>query len=424
MPTLSKHYALLDFDPGNPLSVPVQPISCNVTVSETWSPYVRATVVVQTSSMPYSPDPRFPLFMGLRLQQDFGDLIYAYEITDDYTPVTVSSITAAYSPIKVASITRTYAQPWNIFETGLPISTVTTAYTPVTPLKLTNAGLAAVYAMSDFLHSSGTFNPADSTIFNGELMLRSIESDYVTGESTLELTSNEAMLLDTIGYPRALGTFGTYTNLRDLINAVFSYSIGALTQLEPGTANYTYSPAYTLTWPANQSAWSILDAIVKAANLVLYADEAGKWYLQTAAEVAGDLYLKDDDNITMLTSKIDRNNRNFFDYAIVEYFQPDGTVTYDNFGTSGFDISKDAYFKVDGVKDPGGNAAQALVWRAQTRGIIYSVEAISNYDARPRQTMTIDVTGEPTKTATIQSVTWSLPSDRMSIDIRDLQEVI
>jgi hypothetical protein len=372
--------------------------------------------------MPYSPDPRYPLFMGLRLQQDFGDLIYAYELTDDYTPVKVASITAAYSPVKVASITRTYAQPWNIFETGLPISTVTTAYTPVTPLKLTNAGLAAVYAMSDFLHTGGTFNPTDSTIFDSRLMLRSIETDYVTGESTLELTSNEAILLDSIGYPSDI--IFTYTSLRDIINYVLQTSIGYFTQLEPGTADYTYSTPYAFNWKPQQTGWSILDALVKQANLVLYCDEAGKWYLQTAAEIAGDLYLKDDDNITMLTSKIDRNSTNFFDYAVVEYMQPSGIAAYDSYGISGFDISKDAYFKIEDVTKPGNGAAQALVIRAQTRGIIYSVEAISNYDARPRQTMTIDVTGEPTKTATIQSVTWSLPSDRMSVDIRDLQEVI
>ncbi len=75
MPALSKHYALLDFDPGNPASVPVEPISVDVTVDENWAPYCQATVVVPTTSMPYSPDPRFPVFMGLRLQQDFGDLI-------------------------------------------------------------------------------------------------------------------------------------------------------------------------------------------------------------------------------------------------------------------------------------------------------------------------------------------------------------
>lgn len=422
MPTLSKHYALVDFDPGNPTSVLVEPISATVTVDETWSPSIRATVVVPTASLPYDPDPRYPLFLGLRLQQDFGDLIYAYEFTNDYTPVTVSSLTAAHTPVEVSAFTRDYAQPWNIFESSLPLSTVTTAYTPVTPLKLTNAGFTEVWRMSDYLHTSGTFNPADSTVFDSYLMLRSVQKDYVTGETTLELMSSEAILHDSIGYPTDF--YFNFEDLRSIINYVLNETFGAGTQLQPGTANKTYSPAYTFVWKPNQSAWDILYALVNAAGLVLYADEHGDFYLVTAGAVSGDLYLKDDDNITMLSSKIDRNSKNFFDYAIVEYVTTGGIVTYDSFGISGFDISKDFYYKAEDMNYPGSGAAQALVLRGMTRGQVYNVEAISNYNTRPRQTMTIDVTGEPTKTAIIQSVTWSLPSDRMTVNIRDLQEVI
>ena len=421
MATLSKHYALLDFDPGNPLSVPVEPISVEVTVDETWAPYVRATVVVPTNAMPYSPDPRYAVFLGLRLQQDFGDLIYVYEITADYAG-DVSNITAAFGG-NVDRITRAYSKPWNVFETALPLSTVTTAFAPVTPLKLTNADLASVYKMSDYLHSSGTFNPAPSTIFDGYLMLRSIVKDYLSGETTLELTSHEAILQDSIGYPSDL--ILNFTSLRSIINYVLADTIGAFTQLQPGAADSTYSPAYGFLWLPNQTGWDILNALVTAANLVLYCDEKGDWYLDYAAATTGDLYLKDDDNITTLSSRIDRNSSQFFDYAVVEYRNEGSLPVYKNFGVSGFPISKDAYFMLDNVEPPAApaNAAQAMVWRAVTRGEIFEVEAISNYDARPRQEMTIDVTGEPVKTAIVQSINWSLPSARMSVDIRDLTEV-
>lgn len=421
MPTLSHHYALIDFDPGNPASVPVSPISVDVKVDEKWSPYCQANVVVATADLPYDPDPRYPLFLGLRLQQDFGDLMYVYEITNDYTPVTISSITAAYTPnVEVGRISRDYTAPWNIFETGLPISTVTTAYTPVTPLKLTNAGLADVWRMSDFLHSSGTFNPQDSTIFDGYLMLRSVTKDYVTGETTLELMSHEAILLDSIGYPSDF--IISYTSLREIINRVLDETIG-WAQLEENGIDYTYSTPYPFVWKPNQTAWDIVNALVTAAGKVLYCDETGKWWLQNAGAVSGDLYLKDDDNITMLTSRIDRNSKAFFDYAVVEYVTTAGIVTYDSFGISGFPISKDAYFKREDMNYPGSGGAQAMVLRAMTRAETYSVEAISNYDARPRQEMTIDVTGEPTKTAIVQSISWALPSDRMTVTIRDLVEV-
>lgn len=418
MPTLSKQYALLDFDPGNPASVPVEPISVSVRVDETWSPYCQATVVVATNSMPYSPDPRFPLFLGLRLQQDFGDLIYNYEITADFDG-DVSAITAAYGG-DVSDITRAYSQPWNIFETGLPISTVTAAYGGDVS-NLTAADLMEVWRMSDFLHSSGTFNPAPSTIFDGYLMLRSVVKDYLTGETTLELSSHEAMLIDSIGY---MTSPTNYSSLRDIINYVLMDSIGPFAQLQPGAADKLYSPAYGFEWLPEQTAWDILDALVKQAGLVFYCDEKGDWYLETAGGTSGTLYLKDDDNITTLSSRIDRNAANFFDLARIEYRYQDGTPSiYDAYGASGFDISKDRYFLLQDIPYPGSGAALSLVQRAVTRGEIFEVEAISNYDARPRQEMTIDVTDEPTKTAVIQSITWSLPSARMSIDIRDLQEV-
>lgn len=418
MALLSKHYALLDFDPGNPASVPVEPISVDVQVDETWSPYVRATVVVPTNAMPYSPDPRYALFLGLRLQQDFGDLIYNKEITADYAG-DVSSITAAFGG-DVSDITRAYSRPWNIFEQALPISTVTAAYGGDVS-NLTAADLMEIWRMSDFLHSSGTFNPAPSTIFDGYLMLRSVTKNYLNGETTLELTSHEAILQDSIGYPSDL--IFTYTSLRAIINQILAETIGVFTQLQPGPADYTYSPAYGVNWRPEQTAWDYLNALVTAANLVLYCDEKGDWYLDYAGSVSGDLYLKDDDNITTLTSRIDRNSEQFFDYAIVEY-RYNGMPSYKSFGVSGFPISKDRYFLIENVQDPGGNPAQAMVWRAATRGETYEVEAISNYDARPRQEMTIDVTGEATKTAIVQSIRWSLPSARMSVDIRDLQEVI
>jgi hypothetical protein len=419
MPTLSQHTALLDFYPGDPDATPVAPISCTVTVDETFSPYVTATVVVPTNAMPYSPDPRFPVFLGLQLQQDFGDLLIIYKITADHGG-NMASLTAAFGG-DVAKVTRAYTSPWNIFEPGLPLSTVTAEYGGDVS-DITAADLMTVWKMSKFLHGEGTFNPAPSTIFDGYLMLRAITKDYISGETTLELTSHEAILLDSVGYPSEI--IPTYSSLRDLINSVLAETIGALTQLQPGAADFVYSEPYARVWPAEKTAWDYLYELVTSAGLVLYCDEKGDWYLEYSMAVSGSLELKDDDNITTLSSRIDRNNPNFFDYAIVEYRNEGELPVYKNFGISGFDISKDRYFRFENLEYPGGNPAQELVYRGNTRGETYEVEAISNYNARPRQNMTIDVTGEPTKTAIIQSITWSLPSARMSVDIRDLTEVI
>jgi hypothetical protein len=418
MPTLSKHYAFLTLDPGNPLSETIEPISVDVTVDETWAPYVQATVVIPSNVAPSWLDPRNATFLGLRLQQDFGDLVYDYELTADFGG-DVSAITAAYAG-DVSDITRAYTAPWNIFEPALPISTITAAYGGDVS-NLTAADLMEVWRMSDFLHESGTFNPEPSTVFDGLLMLRTVTKDYLSKETTLELTSHEAILQDSIGYPSDV-TF-TFFSLRDIINFVLEENIGIFTQLQPGAANYTYSPSYEFIWKPEKTGWDILNELVTSAGLVLYCDEKGDWYLDYPGASAGVLELKDDDNITTLTSTIDRNSESFFDYAVVEYRNEGAAPVYQNFGISGFPISKDRYFLYENLQYPGGNPAQELVYRGATRGEIYEVEAISNYDARPRQNMTIDVTDEPTKTAIIQSITWSLPSARMSVDIRNLTEV-
>lgn len=414
MPTLSRHTAYLAFPDTNET---IEPISVDVTVAENWSPSIRATVTIKTGSEPYALDPTIPTIMGLRLQQDFGELVYINKITADYSGI-ISAITAAFTPVIVSAITGKYSKPWNIFETGLPLSTVTTSYTPVTPLKLTNANLATVYRMSDFLHSEGTFNPQESTVFDARvLMLRSLIRNYISGETTLELASLEAILQDSIGwnYTSPISS----TSLRTIIQWVLEET-GAgspFNPLQPGTADATYSPAYTLQWLPNQTAWDVLNSLVTAANLVLYCDEKGLWWLEEAGSTTGTLELKDTDNITSLTERIDRNNQEFFDYAVVEYRNA-GVSVYRNYGTYGFSISKDAYFLRDNIKDPGGNEAQSLVMRAETRAQTWQVTAISNYDARPRQTMTLDLTGQPTVTKYIQSVSWSLPADTMNLTFR------
>ena len=415
---LSKHYATVTFFEDD---LTVEPISVDLTLDETRMPYAQATVVLPTDVVPTWLDPRDLRWIGLKIQQDFGDLIYIHEVTSEFGG-DVSNITAAITPMKPATFTRRYARPWNIFETGLPLSTVTAAYTPVTPLKLTNAGFNTVWRMSDFLHAEGSFNPQPSTVIDGYLVLRSIERDYITKETTLELASSESLLDDSIGIPDF--TPYNYTSLRALINDEIHRNISPFMSLEPGTADKIYSPAYPWQRIAEQSAWDQINDLVQAAELVLYCDVDGKWYLTESAAVSGDLELTDQDNITRLTSSISRNSETFFNWVTVEYRNEGVATVYD---IDAINFFMDGYKGINLVREnipfPGYGAATSILNRGKTRGETYTVEAISNYNARPRQNMTINLTGEPDKTAIIQSISFSLPSARMSVDIRDLQEV-
>lgn len=415
---LSKHYATVTFFEDD---LTVEPISVDLTLDETRMPYAQATVVLPTDVVPTWLDPRDLRWIGLNIRQDFGDLIYIHEITSEFGG-DVSNITAGISPMKPATFTRRYARPWNIFETGLPLSTVTTAYTPVTPLKLTNAGFNTVWRMSDFLHAEGSFNPQPSTVIDGFLVLRSIERDYITKETTLELASSESVLDDSIGIVDF--TPYNYTSLRTLINDEIHRNVSPFMSLEPGTADKIYSPAYPWQRISEQSAWDQINDLVQAAELVLYCDVDGKFYLTENAAVSGDLELTDQDNITRLTSSISRNSETFFNWVTVEYRNEGVATVYD---IDAINFFMDGYKGINLVREnipfPGYGAATSILNRGKTRGETYTVEAISNYNARPRQNMTINLTGEPDKTAIIQSISFSLPSARMSVDIRDLQEV-
>jgi hypothetical protein len=377
MTRYSQHTATIIF-PGD---IEVNPISVDVTIDETRAPAYQATVILPTNLVPAGLDPRNPTFLGLRLRQDFQNLIYVYEVTSDFGG-DVSDITAVFGG-DVSAITNNYTKPWNIFD------------------------------------------PVDepSKIFDATLMLRTISKNYVNKETTIELSSNEAVLIDTIGLPGTQPVFSR-SDLRSLINTILTFCFVLTTELQPGGANVTYSPAYPVTWAPNQTAWDLLNTIVTAANMVLYCDEKGKWYLENVGSTSGDVVLNDLDNITTFTATIDRNDVVFFDYALIEYKMDALPAVFDWFGaTAGTIISKQAYFLRENITRPSTGGAQSLVNRALTRGETYQIEALSNYNTRPRQNLLVEITGETDKTGIIQSVTWSLPSARMSVDIRNLEEV-
>jgi len=419
MPTLSKHFAVLTLPNGTE----IEPISVQVTADESWAPYIQATVVVPSNQITDDIDPRLSKRVQLLLQQDFGDLVYVYEVTADYAG-TMSALTAAFTGT-VDLVTKKYTKSWNVFEPALPLSTVTTAYAPVTPLKLTNANLAGVWRMTEYLHSAGSFNPQPSTIFQGSLGVRTISYNYVTKEATIDLTSDEAMTQDVHGYGSDI--MEEYSDLRSLVNKALS-RIGA--NLEPGTANKNYSPAYQLQkYETNlgSTVWDFVQTLVQAASFKLYCDENRKWYLVDPVATSGSLLLDDTDNITTFTKTISREGQ-WYNEAVIYYDTVDLGVVWDSYYAPGTGKVKTLFIQktkqeFPGLSFPGLGGAQTLVTRALTRGETYSIEAVANFDARPRQTLTVDITGESVKSGVIQSVTWSLPSARMSIDIRDLQVV-
>jgi hypothetical protein len=414
MPKLSQHYAKVTLPDGSE----VEPTSVSVTADESWAPYVQGTVVIPTNLITGTISPTIGSRIKIRLQQDLANLLYVSDITADLGG-DVSDITAAFTPSLVAAFTRAYTATWNVFTDGSPISKVTTDYTPVTPLKLTNANLSTVWKMTKYLQvaTSG----ATSTVFSADLGVRNVTVNYVTKETTLDLSSDEAIAQDVYGFGDPV-TWRSYTTVRAAINVVLA-GIGAT--LEAGTADAAYPLGYVIEQYSDNvsnTPWDFIETAANANKFKVYCDELRRWYLVETTAVAGTLELKDTDNITAFEKKIDRD-ANFYNQAIIEYIDPIDVRTLDIYSGDLTGGTKTYYEKKEGYYYPGTGAAQAVVERSINRGETYSVEAIANFDARPRQTLTVDITGEPIKTGVVQSITWQLPSARMSVDIRNLEEL-
>ena len=413
MLSLSKHTATVYSQSGLTY---LEPTAVDVRIEETWSPYIQATATFPSALFTEALDPRTGGRLSIRLQQAFGELLELWQLTADFGG-SVADVTAKYSPVTPRKITQDYTRPWNMFEQAYTLAYLT-ANKGGTVSTYTGSFAGSVSAVSKYLHGSGTFNPVASTVFEADLTIRTIQRNLLAGETTVNLSSDEALLQDrahTSGTPYVPAT----TDVRTLVNYVLG-TIGAT--LQSGATTGTFDNT-KVKWLPGQSGWDFINPIVQKANLVLYCDEARRWYLVAAGSVSGSLELSDTSNVVELETSLDRS-ADWFDSCVVEYSWYNGTAqetAYDIYAPVG--CVKTANIKIVDTPYPGAGQAQALTTRALTRGETFNVNSVSNYNARPRQNLTVDITAEPLKTAVISSIAWSLPADRMNIEIRNLAEV-
>lgn len=392
------------------------PTNLTVSISEQWSPFVQATLTVPSGLFTESLDPRTNARLNIRLQQQFGELLDIFVLTESSFG-DVSSVTSAYSPVTPRKITNDYTRPWNMFEAAYALSYITT-HKGGSVSAITASFAGDVSDITKYLHGPGAFNPAPSTVFEANLGIRSIERDLLNGETTVKLSSDEALLQD-YAHISATPYAPTTTDVRTLTNYVLG-KIGA--SLVTGTTTGTFDNT-KVKWLPGQNGWDFINPIIQKANLVLYCTEGRNWILSSASTVSGSLTLDDTSNVVELTTTLDRSS-DWFDSCVVEYSWYNGTAqetAYDIYAPAGAVKTKSV--KISDTPYPGAGQAQALTTRALTRGELFEVNAVSNYNARPRQNLTVDITGEPLKTAVISSIDWSLPADRMAIKIREIVEV-
>lgn len=414
MLTLSKHTATVY---SATELTRVTPTKLSVTIDEGWSPYIQASFELPSATITEELDPRNGARLTLRLHQAFGELVEVQQLTESYGG-DIANVTATYSPVTVRAITRAHSRPWNTFSQAEALSYLTAAFGGDVSTLTAQFGDLDVSAITAYLQPSNpSYNPQPSTVFEANLGIRSLTRDYESGMTTVRLASDEALLQD-YAHTSATAYDPATSDVRTLVGEVLAL-IGAT--LAAGTATGTFGT--DVKWTPGQSAWDFLNPIVQKAGLALYCDENRLWQLVNPAATAGTLTLSDTSNVTDLSATLDRA-RDWFDACVIEYAWNDGTASnkqYDIYAPTGYKKVKKITY--NDTPFPGTGAAQAIVQRATTRGYKYQAEAVSNYDARPRQTITIDVTGEPLLEATVASISWSLPENRMRIVMRDLNEI-
>jgi hypothetical protein len=123
--------------------------------------------------------------------------------------------------------------------------------------------------------------------------------------------------------------------------------------------------------------------------------------------------------ITSTSERIDRNTDEWFDAVVCRYTYTDdlgATITaYDTAAMPNY--KKVRLFEYQSAF-PGAGAAAGLLERAIARGRMQDVTAVSNYAVQPSTACTIYVTDYPNLSRYVQAVTWSFPSDEMTVKTR------
>jgi len=353
-------------------------VSGQITLDESWSPYVQMTL---TCAIPADLstldqiDPRTGGRLFAHAQQDFGDPWSNAEFTDRFGAVSNAALTTALGSIPNRTITTMFFVTWNIF------------------------------------------GQRDSTERDFALSVRSRVIDHVAGEVRITAASDEALLqdyklLDTVKYINP-----TATTVRALANFVLAL-VGR--QLEPGTDDAPVA-ANATEWLPGISAWAYLSPTIEKAALRLWCDEQGRFYLtQRAPIVPGQLTLRTGTGgtLTRATDTIDRDG-DWYAGVCITYQWTDAAgaqqLAYDVAGSpiNALSLTRDQPY-------PGPGAAAQILKQSQGRGRVLDLAAVSDYRATPGQAFTATLPSTLIQTGIVSALTWRFPDAEMDVKTRGL----
>ncbi|MFP7760913.1 hypothetical protein [Marisediminicola sp. LYQ85] len=253
------------------------------------------------------------------------------------------------------------------------------------------------------------------------LGIRERTIDYASGTVTFTLSSDEAILQDTLRISNE--------PMAPAENTVIACIDMALTQIgamftRAGTVTDSPVDPEAALWQPGQDLDEYLRPILEAAGLRLYCDENRIWTLIMAhGYTRSTTALSDQVDVEQLGLGINRDDSTWFDAAVVKYQWVDANelnqTAYDTYAAPG--STKGRLFEYE-TPYPGPGAARRLVERAMERGQRFESTAVSDYAAYPGSNLTIAQVDRPTSEAYVGSVTWEFPDHTMRISTRGIQE--
>lgn len=261
-----------------------------------------------------------------------------------------------------------------------------------------------------------------STTRTLDLYLHARDHSSTEGEVELELTSDEQLLLDKALLLRNVKDWGK-TSVRTLVQAVLTdQGLGTL-QADYG-AEANIDPAAAVQSPG-QSFLDFLLGTLESTNLRLWCDEARQWHLTDKGDLQpGLLRLDFDGTVTGLRDRIDLGSGDYFDGLVLRFSYLDSggnpQTSYDYAAAAGARRVGRVDFS---SAPPVAGAAARLLRRARGRGRQLQHEAVSRFDVLPGQAFTATLPdGAPVQSGKVRSVTYSVPSDRMAVQTRELTD--
>lgn len=391
-------------------------IDASVAMDETWSPYVQASLTtVLNESLQDALDPRTGGRVHVYISQSYGQSDHLSSLTATYGGGTIADITTVWGGQQITDLSAWYFIPYNASESN-QLSTLSSTYGGGTIADLTADwdGLT-VEAISEKYWRSYPSGIYDNYRRGFDLAVRTRNTDMVQGIVQLELASDEALLQD-----YALVSVNNFApaslQLRNVIMEVLALIGGYLV---PDTTDATVA-ADAAIWAPGQTAWDYLEPMVQTAGFRLYCDERRRFYLVDdtftqpgLAELFALGTIKAVDDIISLDDDY------WFDAVVVKYTWVDelgATLeAYDTASVTGFKKVKLLEFQSN---YPGPGAAQRILDRALSQGILRNITAVSNYAVQPSMAADIYLQDEPTEHLYIQAVTWNIPGDEMTIKTR------